>query len=375
MKELELEIDKQKLTRLRNKIIGMKECKAKALLINNYRIYSHYVYQRTQDDQFANRKDEFEDCPSYVRYMKTFFKNETDLYECIDILGNIFTVLGKFNENEGIYQPIKINDYINEQLGFELIEEFFSSLSPYIYKLYREIMQESIAYLDLGNAYSCDIAYYNHPKIISYNNMKNYETYKALVHEIGHCYQFILNSKSNNTFFDQIDVEMPALFMETIFNLYVQDKLYGKNYGLNSLLTRQSLLAYTSNVHRLWFNSCENHQVHEQAVYGDLFFDKLTDNDLRLLEYVYGHEIIPRHDFFTFGMEINTFKYTISNLLALKFVDIYLQDQKEGLNQLKDYLMLPPSVTLKDKIADYQIDSYRRINQPIYEHGRKIHRL
>lgn len=375
MKVLDIENDKQKLKRLRNKIIRMRECKEKALLINNYRIYSHYVAIRCQDDSFLKKQDEFEACESYLKYMKTFFKDESDLYGAIDILGSIFDDIGRFNEVEGVNQYIEIDNYVDERLGFELIEDFFHELSPYIYKIYKEIMNGGINFLDLGNGYACDVAYYDYPKIVSYNNMKSYETYKSIVHEIGHGYHYVLNANSNNIYFDQIDVEMAPLFMETIFNMYVDMNLYGKDYGLNSLLRRQSLVGMTGRLQRLLVKSCVNQRISERAMFGELYFDKLSEHDIKLLEQAYGYEFVNRDDFFTFGMEVNSFKYSISNLVALKLVDIYLQDKKEGLRLLKDYIMLPPSVSLSEKLENYQTDSYKKINRKVYEHGRKIHRI
>lgn len=375
MKSLDVEFDKQKLIRLRNKILTMKESRTKALLINNYRIYSHYIYAKTADEQFANHQYDFDTCPSYVKYIRTSIKDEIDLANSIDILSDIFTEIVNFNTQEGVHQYLKLDNYINEQLGFELIEEFFATLSPYLYKIYKNTIKDNIAYLSLDGAYACDVSYYDQPKIISYNDLKSYETYKALVHELGHCYQFILNSKSNNTYFDQIDVEVPSIFMETIFNLYVQKRLYNKNYGLSSILTRQSLMAYTTSIHRLLFSCCKNQQIQDRVVYGEIIINDLTPNEINVLENACGHKINKNRESLTFGIDINTFKYTISNLLAIKFVDIYLQDKQAGLRLLKDYIMLPPSVTLKEKLSVYQIDSYQRFNKPIYEYGRKIHRL
>jgi len=373
MRTIDLESDKQKLKRLRNKIMGMKESKEKALLINNYRIYSHYLYLRTLDQELIDRKDEFEECLSYQKYMRSFFQDEKDLEQAVGVLGEIFEELGKFNIDEGVNQYIEVDKRIEPKLGKLLMEEFFVDLSPYIYKIYKEVMDGSISYL--GDAYSLDVAYYDSPKVVSYDNMKSYETYKAIVHEIGHCYQFIINAKSSNKYFDQLDVEMVAIFMETIFNLFVDDKLYNQCYGLNSLLRRQSLMAYTGRVHDLLLNRCEMNWITARMVFGDISYDQLTDRDIQLLEEVSGYEFIKREGDFTFSTELNTFKYTIGNFLALNFVDIYLQDKKEGLRMLKDYIMLPPSVSLRDKLEDYKIDSYKRINRLVYEYGRRIHRI
>jgi len=173
----DIDLEKQKLKRLRNKIIWMKESKEKAILINNYRIYSYYLYLLTGDNNYYDNRCEFEECLSYKKYSKSFYQADKDLGDSIDILCDIFKDIQKFNDQEGINSYIKLDKRIDEQTGFLLIEEFFANLSPYIYKIYKNIMNNNIAYLLDDNAYALDIAYCASPKVISYKNLKSYETY------------------------------------------------------------------------------------------------------------------------------------------------------------------------------------------------------
>lgn len=74
---------------------------------------------------------------------------------------------------------------------------------------------------------------------------------------------------------------------------------------------------------------------------------------------------------------IDCFIYPLSNLFALYFVDLYLKDPSDGLSQLNNYLMLPPNVTLEDKLYMYDLTgaSYKRMIKRVYDYGNRHHIL
>lgn len=287
----------------------------------------------------------------------------------------MFVDADKINQEHGLVKEINLNDEINSQLGSELIHEFFMELPDSISKVYQDVCSSNLFFTNEGESSAYNTDYSGCSTVKGQAEFKKYYTYMALAHEIGHCYSFRLNSQSNNFIFFGADCEVSSIFMEMIFNQFADEYLYGKEYGIRCLLRRQTEFADWLSFQRMIVENCEWAKANGLNDFvGILNYKDMTDKDREILinnkielseeEKEIGHFVIYNN--------ISQYRYMISNLIASYLYDVYLSDKKEGLRMLRDYLMLPPGVSLEERLSMYDItgESYKKLIKRVSSYGK-----
>jgi len=243
-----------------------------------------------------------------------------------------------------------------------------------ISKVYQDVCTSNLLFTNEGESMAYNTDYSGCSMVKCQGEFKKYFTYMALAHEIGHCYNFHLNTQSNNFNFWSADCEVGSIFMEMIFNQFVDEYLYGKEYGIRCLLRRQSLFAEWLNFQRMIVENCEWAKVNgANSFVGIVNYKDMTDKDREMLinnkiELSDGER---ESGYFVICNNISQYRYMISNFIASYLYDIYLSDKKEGLRMLKDYLMLPPGVSLEERLSMYDItgESYKKLIKRVSSYG------
>lgn len=365
-----------KLGRIHDKIERMNGGKEKFILMSNYVTYCTILYNLFPAGMFPYNVERFNDEGTYQKYKKYFNQEVEDIKNSLHVIRELFIEANKINKENGLIKEVRLKDDINPNIGAELIEEFFMGMPDSIRKVYQEVCNDNLFFTTEGESLAYNTDYSGCATVKCQAEFKKYYTYMALAHEIGHCYQFRLNTQSNNFNFLRPDTEVVSIFMEIIFNMFADNYLYGKEYGISCLLRRQTLFADWLNFQRLIVEYCEWVKVSgEKQLTGIINYQVMTDNDKEMLinRGINLSDEEKEIGYFVANMDVINYRYTISNLIAITLVDIYMQDKKEGLRQLKDYLMLPPSVDLEDRLTMYDItgESYKKLIRKVSDYGKR----
>lgn len=374
-----LEEQMKKLTELHDKIERMSRSKEKLLLILNYITYYYIMHNLLPEGTLPFEKDEFYSTETLKKYQKYFMTEVNDVYDSCDIISELFTNTKKINDNLNLTKTINIKDNINPELGLLLVSEFFNNMPDNIQKIYQEVMDGNLFFTLEGDSMAYNIDYWDGSRVKCHGQFKKYYTYMTLAHEIGHCYQFRLNTQSNNFNFIRPDIEVPSIFMEIIFNDFVDKYLYGQEFGIRCLLHRQSMFSSWLTFYEMFFANSEWLSINsEKQITGIINYQDMTEKDRQLLEGDF--KSLSKEDYeeyFSLNINIPQLRYPLSNLIAIYFADIYLEDKKTGLRLLKDYLMLPPNVILEERLSMYNItgNSYKEMIKRVTEYGKQHHLL
>ena len=364
-----------KLGKIHDRIERMSGGKEKFLLTMDYISYCSLLYNLVPEGCFPYNYDEFMDEGSYKKYKKYFKKEVEDICNSLGVVRELFIETDKINQKHGLVKEIKLDDEINSQLGAELLHEFFMGMPDGISKVYQEVCENNLLFTNEGESSAYNTYFSGCATVKCQGEFKKYYTYMALAHELGHCYHFRLNMNSNNFIFLGADCEVSSIFMEMLFNQFVDNELYGKEYGIRCLLRRQTEFADWLKFQRMVVENCEWVKANEvNSFIGILNYKDMSDRDREMLidnkielsddEKELGHFVVYNN--------IAQYRYMISNLIASYLVNVYLNDKKEGLRMLKDYLMLPPNVSLEERIKMFEIpgDSYKKLIKKVSNYGK-----
>jgi len=376
---LDLDLQLKKLQQLHDVIVRMPDNKERAILISNYDCFTEMLCVFFPDDEMPFSLDEFALEKSYLKYEKYFYTEIRELYDSILFVKDLLGKVNSVNRDHGLVRYVKLDKKINADTGILLLEEFFNSMPDYITKVYKEVFNGNLCFTSGGGSFAYNIEYGDVSKVRCDGNFNSYLTYAIVAHEIGHCYHNRLDVKSNNFTYAKSDVEVPSIFMEILFNLFVDEKLYNQEYGISTLFRRQSMFAnWTEFENFLISNGLDYGILNENEL--SIYFkrNKLSDADkARLREQYKVSDDELNQECFGLSLNIYSFRYILSNLFAIYFADIYMQDKKEGLRLLKDYLMLPPGVSFGEKLQMYDLtgDSYKKMIKKVSDYGKKEHIL
>jgi len=365
----------EKLRQLHDKIERMNEGKEKLLLMLNYSTYCAILYNLYPLGEFPFDAKEFFNDKTFKKYQKYFILEVKDIYDSTEILRWMFSNVEVINSEYKLDRKINYKDEINSRLGMLLVYEFFNTLPDNIRRIYQEIINGNILFTLEGESMAYNTDYWNGGKIKCYAKPKDYYMYMTIVHEIGHCYHYRLNTQGNNFNFLRPDIEVASIFMEIIFNNFVDEYLHGMSYGINCMLYRQTWFAELLKFQEMFLANSEWLNITgEKQVTGVIDYQEMTLEDLKTLKEnkISLSNEEKKNGLFLLEVNVEQFRYTISNLLAIYFADVYRYDQKEGLRMLKDYLMLPPGVTLEEKLSMYDLtgDSYKRMVKKVSDYGK-----
>ena len=346
-------------------------------MLINYFSYYEFLKDLYGEDNFPFEVYNF-DCETLLsKYSRLAREGLFQLGENLEVINEIFKVLRKINDQYGICKEYSLTKKINPKLGLELLEDFFNSLPSNINGLFKEVMNRNIYFVSSSNSsVAYDVSYCDRPKIKCTESLSDYKAYSAIVHEIGHCYHF--NLLCGRHFYKPLDEETPSIFMEIIFNRFVDKYLYNQDYGMTHLFNRQGLFASLNNYCSVFLSVGSEFCIIDNTISANLKTDMIMEEDIKYLEELnlrrsklFEKKIYKDH------IWTDWFKYPLSNLFAIYFADIYSNDPKEGLRLLKDYITLPPSVTIEEKIKMYDItgDSYKKMIKDVHEFGKRKHLL
>lgn len=371
------DVDKKitKLGKIHDQIERMPGGKEKFLLMTNYVSYCSALYNLVPEGMFPYNIDEFTNDYSYKKHGKYFRQEVNDIQDSLPVIKELFIRADDINRECGLEKEIIFKDNINASLGFELIDSFFRNMPDNIRKVYEEVCEENLFFTAEGESLAYNTDYSGCATVKCQADFKRYYTYMALAHELGHCYQFRLNTQGNNFNFLRPDTEVVSIFMEMIFNHFVDEFVYGKEYGISCLLRRQSLFAKWLSFQRMLVENIEWSKVNgDKSIVGIVNYKDMSDKDRELLKSnnVNLSDEEKNMGYFVVNMNVINYRYTISNLIASYLVDVYLNDKGEGLRLLKDYLMLPPGVSLEEKLKMYDItgDSYKKLIKRVSSYGK-----
>ncbi len=370
-----LEEQKKKLQELHDKIERMPKCKERLILMLNYVTYCALLRDLFKKEDFPFTGMEFRDTKTYVDNQKYFFSEVNEVMDSLGTVNKLFIKANEINTRYGIDKEIKIDDSINPILGETLVNDFFNTMPDNIKRVYKDVVNGNLCFTNQGESMAYNVDYFNSAKVKGYAKLKSYYTYMAIAHEIGHCYQYRLNTNGNNFNYIKPDVEVASIFMEIVFNYFVDEKIYDKNYGMNCLFRRQTMFADWLKYQSAYLRNSVYLDISDQnELSGLMSYLDMTESEKDMLD-INMDEV--DEELGVIGVKINTYnlRYTISNLLAIYFVDIYRQDKKEGLRILNDYLMLPPSITLEEKLnmCDLTGSSYKKMIKKISDYGKSKH--
>jgi len=370
--ELNLELEISKMKRIRDKLRRMPDNKEKYFILNDYKRYYSLLSNFYRKDDFSFEPFDFDWEPIWNKYGMENYAFVYQLGNNLEIINRLFSDAREINWQYGIWKEYDIRKKIDSKMGMLVLEEFFNRMPNNIRNVFRKVVNGNIAFNDTGQSFAYDIRYCDSAKILIGEKLNDYDAYFSIVHEIGHAYYYeVMNGLTK---LNGLDNEVASIFMEIIFNNFVDEYLYGMEYGITNLFNRQSLFANLLASQNILLSCANDFKLTEDTITGRMDVSKFTERDKKFLELIgFDMKELFRCGYVKKKELIECFKYTISNLLAIYFADVYRYDQKEGLRMLKDYVMLPPGVTLEEKLRMYDLtgDSYKKMIRKVHEYGKR----
>jgi len=373
-REFNLEEEIEKLRRMHDKVEMMSDNQKRYWAFKDYLSYYFFLSELFPDNQFPFNPFDFDVNKVGRRLERDNLVAGNELFDNLDLINEIYSKIREINENYGLILEYDIRKKIAPRLGVELLEEFIKGMPKRYREIYYKVMNGNMYnLLEEDNCYAYDLSFCGDYKILNSSGLNDYEAYFSIAHELGHCYHFDLVKGRN--FQTNLDNEVSSMFFEIIFNLFVDKYLYGKEYGMNTLFNRQSGFANVVALENVILSNSYDFTLNDININCKLDMQNLTDKDIEVLKRI---DFINKHqelDYIDREENMSLFTYPLSNLLAIYFADIYMQDKKEGIKLLDNYLMLPPGVQLEDRLTMYDItgDNYKKLIRKVSDYGKRKH--
>lgn len=305
----------------------------------------------------------------YLWYKKIhgneIYKYVNDYFDNIDLIDEIT------NKLKIIYQkyPIIITDkhedyYVNHSEMMNLIHDFLANLDNEIYRVFKHLSESK--HILMKKDFDCDGCAYNisslrYPYVILDDRHANYSDYSALVHEIGHCYEFSIN-KTNKPLFDFYGlIEVPAIFLQKLFDSYLIKNNCYKNAAFNETVVWRQQMTLRNFVNSFTNNAYFNNQI----------IEILTDNDDIIInkQFYENFDKMEKISLEYYQPNIDNYLYVISDVIANCLINVYEQNHKEGLDLFKRFIRNAYYYSYRENILEYLKDfSYEEKEiQKIYE--------
>lgn len=371
-REFDLVEEIDKLKKMHDMVERMSGGQEKYWAFKDYVSYYAFLSELFPDNFFPFDPFDFDMDKEGYKLDRDNMSQGIELYNNLDLINEIFGKVRMINDEFGLYKIYDIRKKIDSKLGVKLLEEFIKDMPDRFRNIYYKVMNGNIYnLLEEYNCYAYNLSRSGDYKVLNSAGLNDYEAYYSIIHELGHCYHFDIVKGRN--FQLNIDGEVPSMFFEIIFNMFVDRYLYGKDYGMNKIFNRQSDMANSVAIENIILSNSSDFSLGDMGIKCKLNIQKLTDRDKEMLREYAIKENNLKQEFIVQEEYISWFKYPLSNLLAIYFADIYMQDKKEGIKLLDNYLMLPPSVDLEDRLTMYDItgESYKKLIRKVSDYGKR----
>lgn len=372
--EFDLVEEIEKLKKMHDRVERMPGGQEKYWAFKDYVSYYAFLSELFPNNLFPFDPFDFDIDKEGCKLDRDNMAQGIELYNNLDLVNEIFSKVRTINDEFGLYKVYDIRKKIDSKLGVKLLEEFIKDMPERFRNIYYKVMNGNIYnLLEEYNCYAYNLSQSGDYKVLNSAGLNDYEAYYSIIHELGHCYHFDIVKGRN--FQLSIDGEVPSMFFEIIFNMFADKYLYGKDYGMNTIFNRQSDMANIVAIENVILSNSDNFEIDYLTLKCRMDMNKLTSKDIDILESIDITEECLEMGYITREEDISSFKYPLSNLFAIYFSDIYMQDKKEGIKLLDNYLMLPPSVNLEDRLTMYDItgDSYKKLIRKVSDYGKKRH--
>lgn len=372
----EFENKKHKIMIAKNHIMRMPNTKEKAVLISAYLslldFYSETIIDHNQrkyeklliDDDFLGSYNKLV-CKNTAKELDDISNNALDLYR------KYCKIINTYKENDYCSRPSFVSHRVDSKKMLRIMEDFFRTLGDDVLNIYLEMINNNnILVGDAGETigFSVDPFPIDYPCIVVDNLYNYFYFYIAIVHEVGHAYQYYL--QRNQKFVSMFDPysEINSHLFERLFLDYLkkihEDKYCEKreetdyNYFLNEVSASKILcrLIINNNIKAMDPFSLE----YDCYIPNEMLVDEVE----RDCGYVM---------FFNKNIEFVRFHYSIGKAMAMYFHEKLKNNFDQEWKNYKDFLCtvnyLPMNEVL-DKYFDVDLvtENIKRITKSY--HGR-----
>lgn len=255
-------------------------------------------------------------------------------------------------------KEITFNQWITQKEANKLLKEFFSQLGSDVLEAYQKMLkndniklvrEEEAPYNGLGY----DITYADSPRILLLKKEESdiFHLCNTLAHEMGHCYSYLRNKTNRPKYYYNFLIEVPSLVFEKLFDLFLMKNGY-EEVGASLLLEWKRLL-FKFNAINCFVNDVykDGHVSLDKDEIGKLCLD-----DIAYLQAFYSLDDDIYTYFDALGANIYNYTYALSDVVANNLINKYLQNEKEGLKEFKDFITTMYQYTLEENLERYGKD-------------------
>lgn len=326
----------EKLKQLENLILHSKNDKRKALLIRDY----IFLVSCLNDVGVLNYKDTIQntnlELEQYYKYdLKEKFKTIDEYFDSMDIIINITDNLSKIYKK---YPIINIkhsqHSYIKYDIGIKLLESFFKELGPVFYNIFKYTKENNtFDAKEYWGVYYYANSFTDKSSLVTIGYPHNeYVYFQGLAHEIGHCYeQQVL---SNQRFYCNYNTgEVISTFIQKIFNYYIYSTTNLQDKALYDNMIRQTPMR-------------------------NRFAKVKTGNKILLSGYLNGIDIEDytlkwNTPFISKPITFSDYLYLLDEVIAFNLVKLYIDNPKEGLKELKNFITTNHAYSFRERLIEY----------------------
>lgn len=356
-----------KLENLKKKIEIMPDNYQKSLMVKNYLSLFNYLSDAKLIDSSDIKKYTLD--TDLTKFIKAMNKNLVNYIN--DLLMNNEKLLQTdlklyFLYAEGNWNKFKKPVFIKDSIGYSLVDKFFKTLGDDIYEMYLNVKNNNLSYLEQcldqdgsmvinGACYEFSGDGYSYVNVKKPNN--NMASFVALVHEVGHVYQFHLLRNYSNFCDYSLVAEMMSTMFEKMFIKFLEN-----DYN------------YSSMAKDLWYQYHVNHFwmlidiLLTSALYKKNLISSIdrtlecdtscSDDEIVQIAQSIGYEIqeYPKLNF-------HDYSYIIGNLISDYFLEKMEEDFKKGFKASEDFIQEAHYYSVAELLDRFTTDiSYTKEN-------------
>lgn len=347
----------ENIKRLKNSFEFLPDNKMKEIRIFEYNYYKQFL----NNIGLLNNLDDYENTELFEKQIELLRKYNFiayhSVFDNIDLISKItdklIEVYRNYPLNIQIYNS-KIRKPISNDDLLKIINDFFQSLGDDVYNLFNKMCQNNYIRLisNKDDLNYCGISYdvtscFDY-RIILIDPKNPNLLYHTLVHEMGHCYDFVRNKTNKTVSSINLFSEVPAIIFEKLFAYYLIENGYYKNYGLDNLLNwKQDVLAMNivnSFVNKAYKNNyvlLNQYSAGELEINDDAYLDE-SQNTLDCL--------------CIYDTKISNYDYVLSDIIANNLLAKYFIDKKKGLIEIKNFITTMYQYNVRDILEQFGLN-------------------
>lgn len=345
---------KNKLLKIKSHILRMSDNKKKSEIIDAYSRLLQYYSEVKQDNSIYDTFDiDDEFAGKYDRHLNSAMKKIIrEVNQNAPVLYNIYQkIIDIYKTNDFCSHEYNVFVKTNINKMAEMVYGFCASLDDDVLKIYNNMLNRNNIFLSNNSFYAgfaLDTIPLDYPCIVLENIPKYLLFYSALVHEIGHCYQFYLQRNQKNLASFNPYCEITSLLFEKLFATFLKDnyaitdtfyhELEDHVYFLNDVSIAKALS-------KLFINR----QIGNINSY-DLSYDTSVDLDKLLNEisldcgYIMPNKV---------DLCLDEFHYSISNIIAMYFYEKLKNNFDMEWKNYKDFICTINYLPMNEVINEY----------------------